>query len=161
MKHNSNVFWYSIFQVAIVVVCSSVETCVMKVFSYLFSESLNSLKQIWHFSVALWSLFITSDSCTNSCCRNVSYLIIPLYLIYNIFYKRFYPVFITVHPQWIKIISLSKQVVHIPSRWQMCVDHFCIWCLTFLVFPWFIFSLYRLSAELIYSQSLSVALIRP
>ena len=52
-------------------------------------------------------------------------------LIFTILYERLYSFFSTIHLQWIKKISLSKRAVYTPSRRYMCVDLFCIPCLTF------------------------------
>ena len=54
--------------------------------TFLFSGSLNYLKQIWLFSAGSWSLFSTSLSSVIDCCGNVRHIALPHF---NVLFKNF------------------------------------------------------------------------
>ena len=81
----------------------------------------------------LFSGFVPSFHYISKLCRWLLWkcCLQPLYLIISMLYKLLGSVFITVHFRWIKKISLSKRTMYTPTRQYMCVDLFCIRCLTF------------------------------
>ena len=127
MKHNEYVVWYPIFQVAIVVSWSSIQTRVMSVIPYL-SILMVTIFLKTRFYATSYSLFNISGSSVIGCCGNISYKrFTSSSLCSTNFSTQSLP----------RTSSMDQEHLHKrtwcvhTSKLYMCIYLFCMWCIAF------------------------------
>ena len=126
VKYNGDVVWYLIFQVAIIVACSSILTAVVAVISYL---SIPWVIKLIEANVTLFCCLVFSFQHIMGCCGNVAYSRFTSSSMYST--NFFHTVLTSIHFQGVRDISIGK-VAAFTSSWRyMSVYLFSIWCLAF------------------------------